>query len=83
MENPSAVMPVTLAHGPLDLDSGIPGYRVTGEDGLKQASTDSHGFKSVIALKRFGRCWQNSRAALAGQVTCRASKAAWSQQSQF
>ena len=44
MENPSAVMPVTLAHGPLDLDSGIPGYRVTGEDGLRRGSAEA-GFK--------------------------------------
>ena len=47
MENPSAVMPVTLAHGPLDLDSGIPGYRVTGEDGLRRGSAEA-GFKSVL-----------------------------------
>ena len=74
MENPSAVVPVTLAHGPLDLDSGIPGYRVTGEDGLTRVSVEA-GFRSVTALERFGRCWQRWRAALAGQVTCWAGKA--------
>ena len=51
MQNPSAVMPVTLAHGPLNLDSGIPGYRVTGEreDGLQsKRNSIEAGFKLVL-----------------------------------
>ena len=79
MENPSAVMPVTLAHGPLDLDSGIPGYHVTGEDGPRRGSTEA-GFKSVLhscALVDAGQgcsCW-------AGGMLCRQGPA-WSQRSQ-